>query len=71
MPVIAEEKIVCIYSNYTKQCPLCSFMLNYGQFEESCNHLMEAHDLKCLHVGQESGQSSDGPWANTVAVFGK
>jgi hypothetical protein len=40
-------------------------------FDEACNHLMKAHGLKCLHVGQQTENDSNGkPWHSTVAVFG-
>jgi len=46
-------------------------LLGLEKFDESCNHLMQQHNLKCLHVGQETSYDNNGkPWHSTVAVFG-
>ena len=38
---------------------------------ESINHLVQKHNFKLLHVGQESSLDSDGnPWQSTVAMLG-
>ena len=74
MAVLASEIIVMVSSNGDRQCPLChDFSLDGTKdWEESCNHLLREHGLKCLHVGQETAPSFDGsPYHNTVAVFGK
>lgn len=43
------------------------------KFDEACNHLINAHGLKCLHVGQQTKQNSEdgSPWHTTVTVFSK
>jgi hypothetical protein len=74
MPTIAKELMVYVSTDEWKGCPMtgCEFYMGSGKFEESCNHLLQAHGLKCLHVGQETGEDSSGkPWHKTVAVFGK
>jgi hypothetical protein len=45
--------------------------LGGDDFEKGCNHLIQEHGMKCLHVGQESDEGDDGLWHFTVAVFGK
>ena len=74
MPPIATEFIVYVSTNVGRRCPFqdCDTHLGLNQFEESCNHLLQQHGLKCLHVGQEtSGLGVDEPFHSTVAVFGK
>jgi hypothetical protein len=74
MPVVAKELIVYVSTNESRACPMpgCKFYLNGENFDGSCNHLLKAHGLKCLHVGQETGRDDEGkPWHSTVAVFGK
>ena len=74
MAVLASEIIVMVSSNEDRLCPLCHDFSLYGtkDWEGSCNHLLLAHGLKCIHVGQETAPSLDGsPYHNTVAVFGK
>ena len=50
----------------------CKVFLDSERFEDSCNHLLKARGLRCLHVGQETGRTSNGDFLHyTVAVFGK
>ena len=73
MPKLASKIIVSVSSNIGAGCPLCNsnFFLGLEKFDESCNHLMQQHNLKCLHVGQETSYDNNGkPWHSTVAVFG-
>jgi hypothetical protein len=48
------------------------FLLGAGRFEDSCNHLISEHGLRCLHAGSETHfEQSTSPAIATVAVFGK
>jgi len=73
MPKLASKIIITVSSNVGAGCPLCNdFFMGLEKFDESCNHLMQQHKLKCLHVGQETSHDNDGkPWHSTVAVFGR
>jgi hypothetical protein len=55
MPAVAKEFIVYVSTNIGKGCPFegCDFSIGLERFEQSCNHLIQQHGLKCLHVGQE------------------
>jgi hypothetical protein len=74
MPKIASQRIVRVSTNGGRSCSLCNGQFQIDgieNFDASCNHLMQAHNLKCLHVGQETVDGHDGkPWQTTVAVFG-
>ena len=63
--------IVRVATDESKNCPICDFSLDGIQrFEESCNHLLREHALRCLHVGTETHPGPDGkPWHITVASF--
>jgi hypothetical protein len=70
---IVSELIVHVSTGVERTCPLCEdVQIGRGRFEESCNHLIADHGLKCLHVGSEThfGESVN-PGIFTVAVFGK
>jgi hypothetical protein len=70
----ASQIIVRVSSNEMRQCPLCrnADLDGIKGFEAACNHLLQGHKLKRLHVGQETINDQDGkPWHTTVAVFGK
>jgi len=74
MPVLAKESVVHVSTSVGRPCRIngCGFFLGLDKFQESCNHLIQQHGLKCLHVGQETSHDNDGkPWQSTVAVFGK
>lgn len=64
----AKKLIVRIVSGEPRTCPLCDESLE--GFEESCNHLLQVHKLKFLHIGQET-EDVDKGLQNTVAVFGQ
>jgi hypothetical protein len=66
---IASKIIVQVTSSEGKPCPLCDEQLM--PFERACNHLLQEHHLKCLHIGQQTESSDYGPWHDTVAVFGE
>lgn len=70
----AKQILVHISTNVGRACPLCTEgpnLLGDDYFEKMSNHLL-AHGLTCIHVGQETINSSDGkPWQTTVGVFGK
>ena len=54
--------------------PICQYTTYGGTssaFNDVCNHILQQHRLRCLHVGQETHASGDTPWHDTVAVFGK
>ena len=71
---IATKFIVYVSTNEGTGCPIegCDFFIGLEKFQESCNHLLQKHGLKCLHVGQETSHDNEGkPWHSTVAVFGK
>ena len=72
MPKIASQVIARVSSDVSGGCPLCNTRLDGTEkFADACNHLMQAHKLKCLHVGQETSADADGkPWHSTVAIFG-
>jgi hypothetical protein len=69
----ASEIIITVNSNIFRGCPLCNSVPLDGSkgFDEACNHLLQTHGLKCLHVGQETINDGGKPWETTVAVFGK
>ena len=70
----ASQIIMRVSSNEMRQCPLCrqTDLDGIKNFEAACNHLLQTHKLKCLHIGQETTEDRDGkPWQSTVAVFGK
>lgn len=83
MPGMADNaQIVTVSSNMMGPCPLCSqaatTMLDGTEtpkFDDACNHLINVHGLKCLHVGQQTKNNAaagDGSLCYfTVAVFGK
>jgi hypothetical protein len=75
MPIAAKECIYRISTNETVDCPLCDYFPPYNgsatAFGPVCNHIIQEHKLKCLHVGQETTSGENGPWHSTVAVFGK
>lgn len=74
MPVLAKEVLVKVTTGIGTRCRFCDTFLDGSRerFEDSCEHLMKEHGLKCLHVGQETDRDDEGkPWHNTVAVFGK
>ena len=65
--------LVHVSTNEGKPCPFqdCPESIGRDRFEEGCNHLLNVHNLNCLHVGQETSIDSNGnPRQNTVAVFG-
>ena len=63
--------IVRISTNENRKCPLCPQPLNgVDEFERACNHILQVHESKSLHVGQETHPDDRGnPWHSTVAVF--
>ena len=63
---------VIVNSSVGQGCALCSEWLDGSEnFMKAVRHLQDVHGLTCLHVGQETTNSSDGsPWHSTVAVFG-
>ena len=74
MPVIAKQQIFRLSTNENIRCPICDYTTYAGNelaFNDVCNHLLQEHKLKCLHVGQETRSSESGPWHSTVAVFGR
>ena len=74
MRSIASEYMVYLTTNEGRACPFhgCKVFLDSERFEDSCNHLLKARGLRCLHVGQETGRTSNGDFLHcTVAVFGK
>ena len=73
MPPIATEFMAYVNTNEGLRCPISGCSVSVPErFEKLCNHLIQEHGLKCLHVGQETAPGSDGkPWQSTVAVFGK
>lgn len=77
-----DARMITVSSNMMVPCPLCSvakpFMLEGTEttkFDEACNHLINVHNLKCLHVGQQTERNSEADDNSlcffTVAVFGK
>lgn len=64
----AKKLIVRIVSGERRTCPLCDESLE--GFEESCNHLLQVHRLKYLHIGQET-EDVNRDLQNTVAIFGR
>jgi hypothetical protein len=67
----AEELIVRIDNNDTRQCPLCTQMLAHSEFEANGNQLLQVHSLKCLNIGTESYEQDNGWRHITVGVFGR
>jgi hypothetical protein len=65
---VVKKVIVRIVSGDSRTCPLCDQSLE--GFEESCNHLLQVHKLKCLHIGQETEDVNRG-LQNTVGIFGR
>ena len=75
MPKIAAQMIARVSSDESGGCALCNFAYTLNgtdNFADACNHLMQKHNLKCLHVGQETSRNIDdgSPWHTTVAIFG-
>jgi len=75
MPIVAKEEMYRISTDETVDCPVCEFIVYSGSsvaFSDVCNHILQVHKLKCLHVGQETTSGGNGePRHHTVAVFGK
>jgi hypothetical protein len=74
MPVVAEEEMFRLSTDERIECPVCQFTRYGGDtlaFSDVCNHILKEHNLKCLHVGQETTSGENGPSHHTVAVFGK
>ena len=69
--VLDFKQLVRVSSNECRMCPLCDIELDgIHKFEDCCNHLLHDHELKCVHVGQETYGLGE-PYHCTVAVFGK
>jgi hypothetical protein len=69
--LLALKELIRISSNESRMCPLCDFELDgIHKFEDCCNHLLQDHNFKCVHVGQETYGLGE-PFHCTVAVFGK
>jgi hypothetical protein len=75
MPIAAKEVMYRVTTVVPVECPICQFTTFGGSevaFNDVCNHIITAHGLPCLHVGQESFDGNYGkPWHATVAVFGR
>lgn len=67
-----EHIVIKLSTNELKTCPLCNGKLDgIDNFEKACSHLLNDHNLKCYHVGQETVEGFEGkPLQSTVAVFG-
>jgi hypothetical protein len=66
--------MVHISTAFKKPCPFCADVeIGLERFEESCNHLISAHGLTCLHVGSETHRDNDTGALihSTVAVFSR
>ncbi|MEW8052076.1 MAG: hypothetical protein AB2809_17085 [Candidatus Thiodiazotropha sp.] len=65
--------IVKVSTDEMKACPVagCAVQIGAESFELSVNHLLEHHNYKLLHVGQETHRSTnDGElYHSTVAVL--
>jgi hypothetical protein len=73
-PMATTEFIIRVSTNESRKCPFdgCDVVLDAMEmFENSCNHMLQDHQLVCLHVGQETVDTDDGPYQTTVAVFGR
>jgi len=66
-------KVVTVSSSTSRSCTECNdqFAL-VDDIEEEVNHYINEHDYKLLHVGTETGRSTEGDvWHSTVATLGK
>ena len=69
--LLAVKELIRISSNESRICPLCDFELDgVHKFEDCCTHLLQDHNFKCVHVGQETYGLGE-PYHCTVAVFVK
>ncbi len=74
MPVVARQLMVRLSTDEAVACPICGFTTHQGEaraFGDVSTHILQEHQLVCIHVGQETVQGLMGPWQTTVAVFGK
>jgi hypothetical protein len=54
------RQLIRISSNESRMCPPCDVELDgIHKFEDCCNHLLHDHELKCVHVGQETSALAD------------
>ena len=66
------QHVVHISTNISESCEFCPERIDGDQFASSVNHYIQKHDLRLLHVGQESGTNMDGKtFYHTVAVLGR
>ena len=64
--------IIRVSSDEHRTCPKCNAvkLAGDGRFEEACNHLLETHQMKRVHIGQETTLDLNGnPIPRTVAIF--
>lgn len=63
------KKVVKIESTMSMSCPACgSFLFDSSRMDDAINHVIENHDGKILHVGQESEGYVENAYQKTVAV---
>lgn len=66
----AVTSVAKLQSNVTRGCSICgAFTLDADRQEEAVRHLIEAHQLRLLHVGQESSFNGDASHQSTVFVL--
>jgi hypothetical protein len=74
MPILAKDQMFRVSTGEAIKCPVCEYTTYGGDpvaFSDVCNHILQKHKLKCLHVGQETTLGTEEPYHSTVAVFGK
>lgn len=63
------KKVVKIESTMSMRCPACSSLtFDSSRMDDAINHVIENHDGKILHVGQESEGYVENAYQKTVAV---
>ncbi|EGR3108320.1 hypothetical protein DNG97_06920 [Vibrio parahaemolyticus] len=67
-----QHRTFKLSSDIGESCPepSCSFYCDTGEFAKSIDHLVNEHEYKLVHVGQETTRDDTGEnWQTTVAIL--
>lgn len=66
------HKSIRLCSDVSQTCPECNYLLKSEDLDKNIDHLINEHNFKLKHVGQETTRDDVGEnWQMTVALLVK